>query len=135
MRDLFGEYQFVTQKGFKLLYEHYLDFCKKLRFLIKGALTNQEELLALEIISDYLDRNERDLEELRAKTDENGDMSPSESFEVLLGRLLMQNEDYQLLRKIAEVRRKAGPNWEALQSILNITYSSHRTFDKSDESV
>jgi hypothetical protein len=111
-----------------------LDFCKKLRFLIKGALTNQEELLALEIISDYLDHNERDLQELRAKTGEDSDVSVSQSFEALLGRLLMENEDYRLLQKIADTRRKGGPNWEALQSILNIN-SSHHTFDESDEGV
>jgi len=134
MRDLLGEHRMATQSDFKLIYDHYLAFCKKLRFLIKGALTNQEELLVLEIISDYLDHNERDLEELHANIDEKTDKSSSESFEALLGRLLMENEDYQLLRKIAEARSKGGPNWEALQSILNIN-NPHRTIDNSDESI
>ncbi|HYA40927.1 MAG TPA: hypothetical protein VEF34_06470 [Syntrophobacteraceae bacterium] len=134
MRDLLGEHRAVTQNNFRELYDRYLVFCKKLHFLIKGALTNREELLALEIILDYLDRNERDIEELRARNDEKSDVSASESFEVLLGRLLMENEDYQLLHKIAEARRKGGPNWEALKSILNIN-NPHSTLDNSDKSV
>jgi hypothetical protein len=128
MRDLLREHKIVTQNGFKLVFDHYSDFCKKLRFLIKGALSNQDESLALEIISDCLDRNVKDLQELRAKTDENSTLPSSQSFEALLGSMLMENEDYQLLQKIAETRRKGGPNWEALRSILNIN-SPH----KSDE--
>ncbi len=134
MRDLLREHMIATQKSFKLLYDHYLDFCKKLRFLVKGALTNQEEWVALEIISDYLDRNERNLEELRAEIDKNTDMSSPQSLEVLLGRLMMENEDYQLLQKIAEARRKGGPDWEALQSILSIN-NFVRKFGRSDEGV
>jgi hypothetical protein len=134
MSELSGEDRIVTQKRFKLLFDHYVDFCKKLRFLINGALANQEELLTLEIISDYLDRNERHLEKMRAKSGEDADESSSQSLEILLGSLLMQNEDYRLLRKIAEARRKGGPNWEALQSILNIN-GSRLTPDESDASV
>ena len=120
MSDLLSEDRVVAQRNFKLLFDNYLDFCEKLHFLIKRALTNQEELLGLEIISDYLDLKERHLERMRAKIEEEGEMSASESFEVLLGNLLMQNEDYQTLQKISEVRRNGGPEWEALQSILNI---------------
>lgn len=134
MSDLLGEDRIVTQKKFKLLFEHYVDFCRKLRFLINGALANQEELLTLEIISDYLDRNESHLEKMRAMTDENADQPSLQSLEVLLGNLLMQNEDYRLLRKIAEARRKGGPDWEALQAILTIN-GSHLTLDESGASV
>jgi hypothetical protein len=134
MRDLLGEHRIATQSNFKVLYDHYLAFCRKLRFVIKGALASQEDFSALEIISDYLDRNERDLEKLHASIGEKKDMATSESFEVLLGRLLMENEDYQLLQKLAEARKKGGPDWEALQSILNIDRPRH-TLDISGESV
>jgi len=120
MSEMSGEDRMMAQRNFRLLFDHYADFCKKLRFLVKGALTSKEELLALEIISDYLDRNEEHLGRMRAKIDKTDDMSTSESFEVLLGNLLMQNEDYQLLRKISETRRNGGANWEVLQSILSI---------------
>jgi hypothetical protein len=124
----------VARNNFKLLYEHYSVFCKKIRLLIKGAFTNHQELLALEILLDYLDRNEKDLEELRARADEKTEALSADSFEALLGRLLMENEDYQLLQKIADARRKGGPNWEALQSILNIN-GPHQTFENSGKSV
>ncbi len=123
MNDLPGERGTATVQGISLLRDQYFDFCKKLRFLIKGAFTNKAELLALEIISDYLGEKIGYLEELYAGTVEKSGMPSSESFEASVGRMLMENQDYRLLQRIAEVRSKGGPDWRALQSILKINGS------------
>jgi hypothetical protein len=115
--------QYITYEAFKSLLDLYVDFCKKLRFFIKGAFTTQEEALALEVISEFLDHNEKKLDELKANLSggaNDGSFGP-ESVEVLLGRLLMQNEDYKALQRIAEIRRNGGPRWEQLQDILQET--------------
>ena len=50
---------------FDSLHDQYADFCRKLRFLIMGAFTMEDESLGLEIISEYLERKEKELHELR----------------------------------------------------------------------
>lgn len=118
------ESTFVTLRTFKSLYDQYYDFCRKLRFFIKGAFTIQEESLALEIISELLDQKEKDLEMLRAQAfDESRNPDPrSESMELLLGRSLMQSEDYRLLRRLSDIRKNGGQQWETLQALLRDTY-------------
>ncbi len=112
--------QYITFGAFKSLLDLHVNFCRKLRFFIKGAFTTQEEALALEVISEFLDHNESKLDELRSNITggTNDGNFGSESVEVLLGRLLMQNEDYKVLQRIAEIRRNGGPQWEQLQGII-----------------
>ncbi len=112
--------KFVSLQNFKILLDQYSDFCKKLRFFIKGAFTTQEETLALEIISEFLDQKEKELEELTNRVSSEGGtgLPESEPIEVLLGRFLMQNEDYVMLQQIAEIRKNGGARWEKLQSIF-----------------
>jgi len=80
----------------------------------------EEESLALEIIIEFLDRKEKDLEELKAATQGQikGRNPESEPVELLLGRLLMQHEDYPILRRITEIKRNGGTKWQALQAII-----------------
>ena len=102
------------------IHAQYADFCQKVRFLVMGAFSMEDESLALEIISEFLDRKELELRKLEAAArtrleDREGD---SVSVERLLGRLLMEREDYRILLRIAEIRRKGGPRWEMLQNII-----------------
>lgn len=105
---------------FDSLYDQYADFCRKLRFLIKGGFTMEEEALALEMISEFLDRKEKDLQELKASAGDRigSTVVGSQSLELLLGRLLMEREDYRILQRIAEIKQDGGPRWEMLQSII-----------------
>ena len=110
----------ISLRSFELLYHQFIGFCRKLRFLVKSALVTEEESLALEIISEFLDHKEKDLEELRAATQGQikGRTPESEPVELLLGRLLMQHEDYPILRRITEIKKDGGAQWQALQAII-----------------
>ena len=123
MEELEYANRFVSVQSFKMLFDQYSDFCRKLRFFIKGAFTIQEETLALEIISEFLDQKEEELDELSDKvsSETSAGLPESEPIEVLLGRFLMQNEDYQMLQQIAEIRKNGGARWERLQSIIQDT--------------
>ncbi|MGA3117251.1 MAG: hypothetical protein ABSF90_22760 [Syntrophobacteraceae bacterium] len=118
--------RFVNAQNFKMFLDQYSDFCKKLRFFSKGAFTIQEETLALEIISEFLDQKEKELNELtdRFSSQTSTELAESEPVEILLGRFLMQNEDYQMLQQIAEIRKTGGTRWERLQSIIQDTFSA-----------
>jgi hypothetical protein len=110
----------ISLRLFESLYDQYIGFFKKLRFFVKSAFAMEEESLALEIISEFLDFKEKDLEELMAVTqDEIKTSIPGmESVELLLGRLLMQREDYRILQRITEIRRDGGTRWDTLQNII-----------------
>ncbi|MGA2937196.1 MAG: hypothetical protein ABSF52_08880 [Syntrophobacteraceae bacterium] len=110
----------ISLRSFESLYDQYIGFCRQLRFLVKSALVMEEESLALEIIIEFLDRKEKDLEELKAATQGQikGRNPESEPVELLLGRLLMQHEDYPILRRITEIKRNGGTKWQALQAII-----------------
>ncbi len=110
----------ISLRSFESLYDQYIGFCRKLRFLVKSALVMEEESLALEIITEFLDHKEKDLEELRAATKGQikGWAPESEPVELLLGRLLMQHEDYGILRRITEIKRNGGIQWQTLQAII-----------------
>jgi hypothetical protein len=116
--------KFISVQSFKMLFDQYSDFCRKLRFLIKGAFTVQQETLALEIISEFLDQKEKELDELTDKvaSETSAGLAETEPIEVLLGRFLMQNEDYRIFQQIAEIRKKGGARWERLQSIIQNTF-------------
>ena len=126
MPETVSDNQFVSFEAFKALSGQYCDFCKKLRFFIKGAFTVQEEALALEIIAEFLDRKEKELQELVGKVSEEarsrGPDPKPDPVEVLLGRSLMQSEDYQVLQQITEIRKAGGPRWEMLQAIIKDTF-------------
>lgn len=107
----------TSPRPFDSLYDQYSDFCRKLHFLIMGALTMEEESLGLEIISEFLEQREKELQELKVSAGDRIDES-SGSVELLLGRLLMEREDYRILQRIAEIRQNGGPRWEALQSLI-----------------
>ncbi len=111
----------ISLRSFELLYDQYADFCRKLRFVVKSALVMEEESLALEIISEFVARKEKDLDELLAATrgQINGRTTESEPVELLLGRLLMQHEDYPILRRISEIKRDGGMRWQTLQAIIH----------------
>jgi hypothetical protein len=115
-----SENRAVSLEAFHSLARQYSDFCKKLRFLIKGAFTAREEVLALEIAAEFLDGKEKELEALIERVSEEAQRRDpgSEAVEVLIGRSLMQHEDYHVLQQIAEIRKAGGPRWETLQSIL-----------------
>jgi hypothetical protein len=110
----------ISLRSFESLYDQYIGFCRKLRFLVKSALVMEEEPLALEIITEFLDHKEKDLDELRAATQGQikGRIPESEPVELLLGRLLMQHEDYPILRRITEIKTNGGIRWQTLQAIL-----------------
>jgi hypothetical protein len=110
----------ISLRSFESLYDQYIGFCRKLRFLVKSALVMEEESLALEIITEFLDHKEKDIEELKAATQGQitGRTSESEPVELLLGRLLMQHEDYRILRRITEIKRNGGIQWQTLQAII-----------------
>ncbi|MDR3569532.1 MAG: hypothetical protein P4L43_16025 [Syntrophobacteraceae bacterium] len=112
---------------FDSVYDQYADFCRKLRFLIRGAFSMEDETLAIEIISQFLERKEKELYKLETAARERiaGRTGDRDSFERLLGRLLMEREDYRILLRIAHIRRSGGPRWEMLQTILS---------DQGDES-
>jgi hypothetical protein len=110
----------ISLRSFESLYDQYIDFCRKLRFFVKSALVTEEASVALEIISDFLDHKEKDLDELKEATQDQikGRTTESEPVELLLGRLLMQHEDYPILRRITEIRRSGGIRWQTLQAII-----------------
>ena len=116
--------RFVSLQTFKKLSDQYVDFCRKLRFFIKGAFTIQEETLALEIISEFLDQKEKELKDFTCEVSSeiSAGTSDSESVEVLLGRFLIENEDYWMFQRIAEIRKNGGVRWEMLQSVLHDTF-------------
>ena len=121
MEELDYANRFVSFRTFKKLSDQYADFCRKIRFFIKGAFTIQEETLALEIISEFLDQKEKELEDITCEISSEISAGPSESesVEVLLGRFLIENEDYRIFQRIAEIRKNGGVRWEMLQSILH----------------
>ncbi|MGC8491038.1 MAG: hypothetical protein ACP5SH_04800 [Syntrophobacteraceae bacterium] len=106
-----------SPRPFDSLYEQYADFCRKLHFLIMSAFAMEEESLGLEIISEFLEQKEKELQELKISAG-NRIEENSGSVELLLGRLLMEREDYRILQRIAEIRQNGGPRWEALQSLI-----------------
>jgi len=110
----------ISLRFFESLYDQYTGFCRKLRFFVKSAFAMEEETLALEMISELLDFKEKDLEELMAATQGEimSGIPGSESVELLLGRLLMQHEDYRILQRITEIRKDGGTRWETLQTII-----------------
>ncbi len=110
----------ISLRSFESLYDQYIGFCRKLRFLVKNALVMEEGSLALEIITEFLDHKEKDLDELKAATQDEikGRIPESEPVELLLGRFLMQHEDYPILRRITEIRRNGGIRWQTLQAII-----------------
>jgi hypothetical protein len=55
----------VSWKLFNALYENQYDLFRKLRFIVKAGKLNNNELMALEMIDDYLKRKEVDLKDLR----------------------------------------------------------------------
>jgi len=121
----------ISLRLFESLYDQYTGFCRKLRFFVKSAFAMEEESLALEIISEFLDFKEKDLEELMAMTQDEikAGVPGSESVELLLGRLLMQHEDYRILQRITEIRRDGGTRWNTLQTIIQdqtITQDEHQ---------
>jgi hypothetical protein len=118
--------RFVSLRTFMKLSDQYADFCRKIRFFIKGAFTIQEETLALEIISEFLDQKEKELEDLTCMVSSETSAGPSElePVEVLLGRFLIGNEDYRIFQQIAEIRKNGGTRWEMLQSVLHDTIPS-----------
>ncbi|MDA8307399.1 MAG: hypothetical protein M0Z81_11285 [Deltaproteobacteria bacterium] len=105
---------------FDSLYDQYADFCRKLRFLIMSAFTIGEESLALEIIWEFLEQKEKELHGLKASAMDRieGNAVDSQSVELLLGRLLMEREDYRILQRIAQIRQNGGSPWETLQTII-----------------
>ncbi len=105
---------------FDSTYDQYADFCQKLRFLITGALSTEDAPLALEIISDFLERKEIELQKLEAaaKNSIAGETGEPGPVEILLGRLLMEREDYRILLRLAEIRRNGGRRWEMLQALI-----------------
>ena len=107
-------------RPFDPLYEQYADFCRKLRFLLAGAFSMENESLALEIISDFLERKEEDLRKLEAaaRVRINSRPGDSDSVERLVGSLIMEREDYKILFRIAEIKRNGGPRWETLQALI-----------------
>ncbi len=111
----------ISLRSFESLYDQYTDFCRKLRFFIKSALVMEEESLALELISELLEYKEKDLDEHRAATQGQikGCPPESEEMELLLGRLLMQHEDYGILQRINEIKRNGGIRWKTLQAIIH----------------
>ncbi len=112
--------KFVSLQAFKTLSDQYSDLCKKLRFFIKGAFTIQEETLALEIISEFLDQKEKEFADFmcRVAGEIDAGRSESEPVEVLLGRFLIKNEDYKIFQKIVEIRKNGGEQWEKLRSVI-----------------
>jgi hypothetical protein len=110
----------ISLRSFESLYDQYIDFCRKLRFCIKSALVMEEQSVALEIISEFLDHKEKDLDELIEATrgQIKGSTSGAEPVELLLGRLLMQHEDYGILRRITEIKKSGGIRWQTLQDII-----------------
>lgn len=100
------------------LYDQYADFCRKLRFLVMGALAMEEQLLALEMISEFLELKEKDLQGLKAAAGDRVDSEVEGSLEQLLGRLLMEREDYRVLQRIAQIKQNGGTQWELLQSLI-----------------
>lgn len=104
-------------RPFDSLYDQYADFCRKLRFLIMGAFKTGGESLALEIISEFLEHKEKDLNQLKAGAKDRID-GGAESVELLLGRLLMEREDYKILQRVAEIRHNGGPRWNTLQGLI-----------------
>ena len=117
MAEALVQQKSTSPRPFDSLYDQYADFCRKLHFLIMGSLTMEEESLGLEIISELLDQKEKELQELKLASREHIDEN-SGSVELLLGRLLMEREDYRILQRIAEIRQNGGPRWEALQSLI-----------------
>ncbi len=107
----------TSPRPFDSLYDQYADFCQKLHFLIMSAFAMEQESLGLEIISELLDQKEKELQELKISAGDRIDEG-SGSVELLLGRLLMEREDYRILQRIAEIRQNGGPRWEALQSLI-----------------
>ncbi len=55
----------VSWRIFSDLYEHQSDFCRKLRLVLRIGHTTKDKEIVLEIIEDFLDQIEKDLEELR----------------------------------------------------------------------
>jgi len=121
MPEIILDDKFISLRSFESLYDQYTDFCRKLRFFIKSALVMEEESLVLEIISEFLENKEKDLDELRAATrgQIQGCPPESEPVELLLGRLLMQHEDYRILQRINEIKRNGGIRWQTLQAIIH----------------
>lgn len=120
MPETISEDKTVSLRSFQSLYDQYVDFCRKLRFFVTSAFTMEEELLALEIISEFLKHKEKDLQEMRAAIlgRTKGDGTEQEPVELLVGRLLMQHEDYRTLQRISEIRKNGGVQWEMLQAII-----------------
>lgn len=110
----------TSPRLFDSIYDQYADFCRKLRFLITGALSTEDAPLALEIISDFLERKEIELQRLEAAAKNSIDPETGEPgpVELLLGRLLMEREDYRFLLRLAEIRRNGGRRWEMLQTLI-----------------
>ena len=110
----------TSPRLFDSIYDQYADFCKKLRFLLMGALSTEDAPLALEIISDFLGRKEIELQKLEdaAKNSIDPETGEPGPVEILLGRLLMEREDYRILLRLAELRRKGGRRWEMLQTLI-----------------
>jgi len=115
-----SETSVVSLRAFQSLHDHYLDFCRKIRFFIKGGFTIKEEALALEIILELLDQREKELGDLREKAlDESREAGlTTESMELIVGRYLMQHEDYKILQRLSRIRRDGGAQWEALKAVI-----------------
>jgi hypothetical protein len=114
------ENRVVSLSLFKTLHEHCTDFCRKIRFLTKTGFSAHEEAFVLEIISELLDKKEKDLEHMgkRALDECRAESISQESMEMMIGRYLMQHEDYRMLQRLAEIRKNDSRKWETIKALI-----------------
>jgi hypothetical protein len=125
------DYGVVSWQMFDALFEQQYDFCRKLRFFIKGGRANKEEAMALDVIEDLLNRKEQELEELREKGLADRDNAGGTGVTVSRGmkegipdRNLLQHEDQAVFKKLMNICKTGGYSWEYLKTVIDNAYSN-----------
>jgi hypothetical protein len=122
----------VSWQTFEAVLEQYYDFCRRLRFFVKGGMANREEGMALEMIEDLLDRNEHQLDGLRDRgradresavggASEAGTIREAE--ERPTEKPGFEHEDQVVFRKLMEICRAGGYAWEYMKTVIDTTHA------------
>ncbi len=124
----------VSWNVFDAVCEHQTSLYRKLRFSIKAGDALDEERTALDIISDLLDQNEEELQELRKKglAERGGgglpQMEPeAQEQEVAFEYDHLNGEDRAVLDRLLTIRRQGGESWENLKAMIEGVHATlHR---------
>lgn len=122
----------VSWRIFDEMFESQLDFIRKLRFLVRAGMVENDGTV-LEIIADLVKLNESSIRELREQGLDERERAGGPGVSVVARKCddLSQAEapdpeEQRLLEIISEVRKEGGYHWENLRAVIEGAYHLFR---------